>query len=130
MEQGNIEGLLVVAHDLTPAQRQLLDDGGILYVGVQDHPTSDWPSVGLDNVVGGELATGYLLGLGIGWVTAASLMSETDFHFTIIFQPVRYVTRGMPKPSTITASPSTRITSSLDHPAGMEPTTSRWLCWL
>ena len=63
-EQGTIEGLLVIAQDLTLVQRQLLDDGGILYVGLQDHPTTEWPSMGLDNTVGGELATGYLLGLG------------------------------------------------------------------
>lgn len=61
---GSIEALLVMVEDLSAEQREMLDDAGVVYVGINDYPIDDWPSVGADNVVGGELATDYLIGLG------------------------------------------------------------------
>ena len=63
-EQGMIKGLLVVVMTLTREQRDLLDDSGVVFVGISDRIIHDWPSIGADNVVGGELATEYLLKLG------------------------------------------------------------------
>jgi DNA-binding LacI/PurR family transcriptional regulator len=61
---GSIEALLVMSEDLTTEQREMLEEAGVVYVGINDHPVEEWPSVGADNVVGGELATDYLIGLG------------------------------------------------------------------
>ena len=63
-EQGSVEGLLFVVLEPTPQQRELLDEAGVVYVGVNDHRIEEWPSVGGDNIRGGEIATEYLLGLG------------------------------------------------------------------
>jgi DNA-binding LacI/PurR family transcriptional regulator len=61
---GSIEALLVMVEDLTAEQREMLNEAGVVYVGINDHPVEEWPSVGADNVGGGELATDYLIGLG------------------------------------------------------------------
>ncbi len=61
---GSIEALLVMVEDLTAEQREMLDEAGVVYVGINDHPVEEWPSVGADNAVGGEMATDYLIGLG------------------------------------------------------------------
>lgn len=63
-EQGTVEGLLMIIADPSPAERDLLDDAGTVYVGIADYDQSEWPCVGSDNVAGGELATRYLLELG------------------------------------------------------------------
>ncbi|HLV37620.1 MAG TPA: LacI family DNA-binding transcriptional regulator, partial [Spirillospora sp.] len=63
-EQGSVEGLLLVVLEPTAEQRALMDEAGIIYVGINDHPIDDWPSVGADNVLGGETATCYLLQQG------------------------------------------------------------------
>src|SRR5690606_32863841 len=36
-EQGSVEGLLFVVLEPTPQQRELLDEAGVVYVGVNDH---------------------------------------------------------------------------------------------
>lgn len=64
LEQGSVEGLLLVVLEPTPQQRELLDETATVYVGINDHPIDDWPSVGSDNLIGGEAATRYLLELG------------------------------------------------------------------
>ncbi|MBZ0295994.1 MAG: LacI family transcriptional regulator [Anaerolineae bacterium] len=64
IEQRMIVGLLVVAMDITPNQRELLKNAGITFVGVNDRIIDEWPSIGADNTVGGEIATEYLLQLG------------------------------------------------------------------
>ena len=64
VEQGTVEGLLLIIASPTPAEREKLEDAGIVYVGIADHAVTDWPCVGSDNVPGGELATHYLLDLG------------------------------------------------------------------
>jgi LacI family transcriptional regulator len=63
-EHGPVEGLLIMAINLAPEQRALLWDAGLLFVGIGDHPMTDWPLVGGDNVCGGALAARYLIGLG------------------------------------------------------------------
>jgi DNA-binding LacI/PurR family transcriptional regulator len=71
VEHSTVEGLLLIVAEPTPDERQLLDDAGIVYVGINDYPMRDWPLIGADNVTGGELATRYLLDLGhtrIGYV--------------------------------------------------------------
>lgn len=64
VEQRMISGLLVVAMDITPNQRELLERANIIFVGVNDRIIHEWPSVGADNTVGGEMAANYLLQLG------------------------------------------------------------------
>jgi DNA-binding LacI/PurR family transcriptional regulator len=64
VEQSSIDGLLLVVLDLTPAQRTLLNEAGIVYVGINDYLITEWPSIGVDNVAGGQLAANYLLELG------------------------------------------------------------------
>lgn len=63
-DQGGVAGLLLMVLDPTPDQRDLLDEAGIVYVGINDYPTEEWASIGADNVLGGELATRFLLNLG------------------------------------------------------------------
>ncbi len=63
-DQGMIEGLVVVVMTLTKGQRDMLDESGVVFVGISDRIIEDWPSIGADNVSGGELATEYLLNLG------------------------------------------------------------------
>lgn len=63
-EQGILEGLLVVAMNLDEEQRAMLDETGIIYVGLNDRPIHEWPSIGTDNAVGGQMAVEYLFDLG------------------------------------------------------------------
>ncbi|MBZ0302773.1 MAG: LacI family transcriptional regulator [Anaerolineae bacterium] len=63
-EQGSVEGLLLMVLELAPEQREMLNEAAITYVGINDHPIVDWPSIGADNTLGGELATRYLLDQG------------------------------------------------------------------
>jgi len=64
IEQGSVEALLLVAIDPTPEALALLDQSGLIFVGICDHPVEGWLGIGADNVVGGALATEYLLSLG------------------------------------------------------------------
>ncbi len=64
IEQGSVEGLLLMVLDLLPDQRELLDEAGVVYVGINDYTTDAWPCIGADNVRGGELATRYLIEQG------------------------------------------------------------------
>lgn len=64
IEQGSVEALLLVAIEPSPEALALLDQSGMIFVGICDHPVEDWLGIGADNVVGGALATKYLLGLG------------------------------------------------------------------
>ena len=64
IEQGTIEGLLLIVTTLTAEQCDMLNEAGIIYVGIMDDKMTDWPSIGADNTIGGEMATRYLLELG------------------------------------------------------------------
>jgi DNA-binding LacI/PurR family transcriptional regulator len=59
-----VEGLLIIALNLTPAQHTLLEDAAIKYVCINDHCQPGIACIGPDNVVGGRVATEHLLGLG------------------------------------------------------------------
>ena len=82
-EQGIVAGLLVIVLGLDADQRALLGEVGIRYVGIDDSITSQWPSLGSDNVLGGYLATDYLLELGhraIAYV-GDQLPAPNEFQF-------------------------------------------------
>lgn len=64
VEQGTVEGLLLVTDNPTPGELEMLEDSGIVYAGIADHVETAWPCVGVDNVAGGELAARFLLELG------------------------------------------------------------------
>jgi len=85
---GSIEALLVMVEDLTAEQREMLDEAGVVYVGINDHPVEEWPSVGADNVVGGELATDYLIRLGHRRI--AYIGDEFPLPFGFSASEVRY----------------------------------------
>jgi DNA-binding LacI/PurR family transcriptional regulator len=85
---GSVEALLVMVEDLTAEQREMLDEAGVVYVGINDRPVDEWPSVGADNVVGGELATDYLIGLGHRHI--AFVGDEFPLPFGFSTSEVRY----------------------------------------
>jgi LacI family transcriptional regulator len=64
IEQSTVEALLLVAIELSPEALALLEESGLIFVGISDHPVTDWLCIGADNVTGGALATEYLLKLG------------------------------------------------------------------
>ena len=64
IEQSAVEALLLVAIELSPEAVTLLEESGLIFVGISDHLVTDWLCIGADNVVGGVLATEYLLNLG------------------------------------------------------------------
>jgi DNA-binding LacI/PurR family transcriptional regulator len=62
--QRNIDGLIVIAVNLTDAHIEALYSANITLVGIYDRALDAMPCISIDNVAGGFLATEYLIRLG------------------------------------------------------------------
>jgi LacI family transcriptional regulator len=82
-EQRAIEGLLIMAMDTTPEQRDMLNNARIVFVGIHDRIVTEWPSIGMDNLPGGEMATCYLLDLGHTRIAYIGDMFPFDYGYSV-----------------------------------------------
>lgn len=59
-----VECLLIIDVDLAEEQQEALEQANIPYIGINNSPSALSPRIGVDNVVGGQLATEYLVANG------------------------------------------------------------------
>ena len=64
IETSVMAGMIIIDLDLTKAQKEMLRNMNIPFVGLNHHHAEDWPCIGTDNVQGGYLAAKHLLDLG------------------------------------------------------------------
>jgi DNA-binding LacI/PurR family transcriptional regulator len=64
IENSMMLGLLVLDFNLSKEQKEAIRQSGIPFVGVNHVKAKDWPCIGTDNEIGGEMATEHLLSLG------------------------------------------------------------------
>ncbi|MBL8155470.1 MAG: LacI family DNA-binding transcriptional regulator [Anaerolineae bacterium] len=78
---GLVDGLIIIDLDLSDAQKQMLIDANLPFVGINNFQGYDWPCIGADNVLGGRVATRHLVDLGHQRIAYLGDEFHDPFHF-------------------------------------------------
>jgi DNA-binding LacI/PurR family transcriptional regulator len=76
-----VDGLIIIDLDLTPAQKQMLIDANLPFVGINNFQNYDWPCIGADNILGGRVAASHLVDLGHQRIAYLGDEFDDPFHF-------------------------------------------------
>jgi DNA-binding LacI/PurR family transcriptional regulator len=80
-QNSSVDGLIIIDIDLTPEQKQLLLDSKTPFIGINHFQDQDWPCIGVDNFVGAELATNYLIELGHTTIAYVGDLFQDEYGF-------------------------------------------------
>jgi DNA-binding LacI/PurR family transcriptional regulator len=81
VQNGLVDGLIIIDLDLTNDQKQMLIDAHLPFVGINNFQGYDWPCIGADNVIGGQIAARYLVELGHRRIAYLGDEFDDPFHF-------------------------------------------------
>lgn len=81
VQNGLVDGLIIIDLDLTDDQKQMLIDAHLPFVGINNFQGYDWPCIGADNVLGGLVATHHLVDLGHQRIAYLGDEFDDPFHF-------------------------------------------------